>query len=166
MTQWADQGAPMNADPAPTPPLAVVPSLREEAPVALGAFDAGDWSLLQTLRGLAQSAQRRGRIDPDRACALIAPSAEAAVEVYGTALLRLLDVAAGRGLQFHRRGAPTLAFGEAWLLRLVTACARGDADSATFLVSRLVARPYRGPALWLAGRLAAAAASGHAPRMR
>lgn len=166
MTQLVDQARPMNADPAPTPLPVAAGTAGEGAPVSLGAFDARDWSLLQMLRALAQAAECRGRIDPDRACALIAPPAEAAVEAYGTALLRLLDVAAGQGLHFHRRGAPTLAFGEAWLLRLVTACARGDADSATFLVSRLVARPHRRAVLWLAHRLADAARAGHLPRMR
>lgn len=131
-----------------------------------GALVATDWSLLQALRDLAQAAERRGRIDPHRACAVIAPPPDGALEAYGSALLRLIDAAAARPLCFHRRGTPSLAFGEAWLLRLIAACGSGDEDSAAFLVSRAIVRPHRRAVLWLAHRLAMATGAGHSARMR
>ena len=60
MTQLVDQAIPTHADRGPTPPPVAQGFPCDGAPVSLGAFDASDWSLLQTLRPLAQAAACRG----------------------------------------------------------------------------------------------------------
>lgn len=122
----------------------------------LRRLDASAWTLLERLRDLAPAALRSGRLDPWRACALIAPEPGSAVAVYGTALLRALDGAVLRALPFHRRGTPAVAYGEAWVLRLVSCLAEQDEASARFLVGRAVRSQDRRAVLWLAARLAEA----------
>jgi hypothetical protein len=129
----------------------------------LRRLDAAAWSLLELLRDLAPAALRSGRLDPWRACALIAPEPAEAAAVYGTALLRVLDGAMLRALPFHRRGTPAVAFGEAWVLRLVGCVAARDEASARFLVGRAVRVHDRRAVLWLAARLAEAVAGPRPP---
>jgi hypothetical protein len=135
------------------PPDPVRPQDRD-----LRRLDAAEWTLLERLRDLAPAALRSGRLDPWRACTLIAPEPGAAVAVYGTALLRALDGAVLCALPFHRRGTPAVAFGEAWVLRLVGCLAAQDEASARFLVGRAVRPHDRRAVLWLAARLAEAVA--------
>ncbi len=112
-------------------------------------------TLLETLRDLARGAQLSGPLDLDHGCALIAATGDADPRAAGAALVRAVDAASLRPLVFHRRPGGAPAFGEAWLLRLVETLRDGDADSATFLVHRMIRRDRRRVVLWLAGRFAA-----------
>jgi len=134
------------------------------APVPPPVGPAADGDLLDDLRRWSLAALCAPPLDIDRACALIAPNSAAAREIYGCALLAALDAAVLRPLRFHPRGSATAAFGEAWLLALLQAVARGDADSARFLVARAVRRERCRPVLWLAGRLVAVAGVVKAPQ--
>jgi hypothetical protein len=112
----------------------------------IAALPAADRALLCTLR----AALRAHRIG---AAPRVGSPAAAAC-----ALLAALDAGADRAMVFHPRRDASLAFAEAWLLGLVRALARGDGESARFLVARCVAKPWRRAILSAAARLADAAA--------
>lgn len=61
------------------------------------------------------------------------------------ALLRFLPVALGKRVVFHRPGAQSLTFDEAWLMRLVNAVRTDDQDAIYFALSSRVARHLRAP---------------------
>lgn len=112
---------------------------------------ACDRALLEVLRACARAAQRGPRVDPERAAA-----------ADGVTLISVLDGAALRRLTFHPRGAAEVAFGEAWVLRLLTALRAGDHGSARFLIERMVRRDRRRLVWTLAARLATAGNPGAA----
>ena len=131
-------------------------ALAPREAIAPRAMRPADAALLEVLRDLARAAQLSAPMDLDVGCALIAARPEDSLRAHGAALLRAVDASALRPVTFHRRAGGTLAFGEAWLLALVTALRDGDADSAVFLATRMIRRERRRVVLWLAERFATA----------
>ncbi|MEM9147396.1 MAG: hypothetical protein AAGC57_14490 [Pseudomonadota bacterium] len=58
-------------------------------------------------------------------------------------LLKLMPMAFGRRVVFHRPGASDTTFDEAWLLRLIESVRNGDEASATFALCSRVERRLR-----------------------
>ena len=133
-----------------------VPAREGSGCAPRSAPTGADAQLLETLRELARSIQLSGPLDLDLGCALIAATPRASLRAHGVALLRAVDASALRPVVFHRRAGGPMAFGEAWLLSLVSALRDGDSDSALFLVGRMIRRERRRVVVWLAKRFAAA----------
>jgi hypothetical protein len=117
---------------------------RPPAAGTIAALPPAERALLCTLR----AAMRTHRIGA-------AP--RGGVAAAAVALIAALDSGAERAMVLHPDRDASLAFAEAWLLGLVRALARGDRESAGFLVARCVAKPWRRAILSAASRLADAA---------
>lgn len=72
------------------------------------------------------------------------PDHARAPEARAVALFRALTCPdALGGLRLFQLGATELSFDEKWLLAALTACARQDTDSLTFLLTRRLQKPAR-----------------------
>jgi hypothetical protein len=110
--------------------------------------------VLAHLRAVARTVAIAPPLDLHRACALIAAEGAPGRDSDGALLVRALDRAALRPLDFHPPGARERGFGEAWVLGLIDALRAGDAASALFMVGRGVARQHQRAVLFLARRYA------------
>ncbi|MEM8850396.1 MAG: hypothetical protein AAGE03_10210 [Pseudomonadota bacterium] len=89
---------------------------------------------LALLRDAALACRIAPRRDPQAACALIWP--EAAAGCYARALLQALPGLMGRRTVIWGPGSAGQSFDEAWLMAILAAVARRDADSLRFLTER------------------------------
>ncbi|MEM1385860.1 MAG: hypothetical protein AAGG06_19765 [Pseudomonadota bacterium] len=90
------------------------------------------------------------RRNAEAICALVDADKNCGLDAYGSALLRLLPIALGRRVVFHRPGSPEITFDESWVISLLTSIKRGDADSTLFALSSRISRPMRGQVRYLA----------------
>ena len=95
---------------------------------------------LSVLRRLACRARLSRREEPERMCALLQAQPAAEAEAYGEALLRMLPVALGRRVTFHRPGAGSCSFDEAWVLALLRSIRADDGDSVRFALASRISR--------------------------
>ncbi|MEM1346200.1 MAG: hypothetical protein AAGI34_16680 [Pseudomonadota bacterium] len=115
-----------------------------------------DMSRLEHLRRCAQRCRLCPRQSCDALClALRQTAAEADGDAFACALLRVLPEALGKRLVLHRPGSAELSFDEAWLLRLIDAAEREDADTLSFALTSRVHPALRRSVRFLVGGLVA-----------
>ena len=122
--------------------LCLVPAAPPQ-PATVPQSDRTDTRLVEVLRRLARESHLGRRMDPHRACALIEMAPGDAVDRFGRGLLSALRNAAAVRLVFHPAGAAERTFAERWLVGLVEAYDRGDADSVRFAIERAVSPAHR-----------------------
>ncbi len=104
-----------------------------KAPVA-PRIDPRARPLLNHLRVVALKCRAAARTDLFEACAMLSADKTVARTAHAETLLKCLAQATGKRPVMYRPGSEEVSFDEAWLARLVTASATGDADSFSFLI--------------------------------
>jgi hypothetical protein len=111
-------------------------------------------AVLTLLRMLMRTCRAKARIPVFEACALLHHAPAQSAQVYADALLRALVQALPKPPVIHTVTAAERSFDEDWLLALLSAIAREDHASATFLLRARLPLHYRRSVGWLAAQLA------------
>ena len=91
-------------------------------------------AFLMRLREMALQCRTAPRADLVEACAVLSADTAIARTAHLEVLVKCLGQAFGVSPRFYRPGVAELSFDEAWLVRLVECCERGDNDSFAFLL--------------------------------
>jgi len=119
------------------------PQLAAPAPETPGPT-LSQQATLTFLRLVGARCRVMARTDLFRACAMLGEDQMRAAEAVATALIRGLTGAGGLGaLRLYQPGATDLSFDERWLLAAISAAARDDVDSLTFLLARRLPKHSR-----------------------
>ena len=113
--------------------LAARPGVTETVPPQIALLRL---AMLECRTASRRDLELCGRVDPS-----------APPEVHATALAQMLFSASDRRFVCWRPGTTDMSFDERWLAALIAARARGDTDSARFLLARRF-RPEACPAFW------------------
>ena len=110
--------------------------------------------LLDDLRNESCRCQTRPRLALFEACAMLSENRRQSRDAFRDALLRTLAEGFGRRPVFFEPGSPDVSFDERWLLALIDATRRDDADSVAFLSTSRVAVHARRSLVFLVAGLA------------
>ena len=105
------------------------------------AFDDDILRLINRLRFHAVACRASAYLDIHEACRMSGPLA--GQDPAARILIRVLGQVLGRRPVWHRPGAATLSFDEAWLAQVIRAHRDDDADSYVFLTTRRIAPEKR-----------------------
>ena len=112
-----------------------------------------EMNFLNHLRMMALACRVKRRSDLFQACALIATDPQTSREAHAEALIRCLSEAMNRRPVMLRTGSTEVSFDEAWLIRLAKSLARGDTDSAAFLLGSRIEPAHRRNIRFLVSRI-------------
>ena len=99
--------------------------------------------ILNQMRLHAAECRASSRLDLFEACDAISPETQKGEETLIRVVLRVMGQALDKRPLFLKPGTAELSFDEEWLMSLLMAHARGDADSFEFMIRRRVARLKR-----------------------
>lgn len=109
--------------------------------------------VLDEVREAASRCEAQPRIELFHACAMLSDDRNRSRRAFRDALLRTLAEGLDRRPVFYRPRSRELSFDERWLMALIDAVERGDADSLAFLTASRLRPHARRQVLFLVGGL-------------
>ena len=117
-----------------------------DAPTGVAALDPVARTTLARLRLVGAQCRVLARSGPAESCAILSVESENRADAVARVLLRLFSGEGGMPrLRLYQPGAPEVSFDESWLLAALSAAARDDIASLTFLLARRLPRHARRP---------------------